>query len=98
MVARCQAATINARLALAREYRSRKVINVHDAKLAELVLAHRLFGTTARKYPKVLSWILLGSQVTEAFTFRTPALQELVRAFRRRCGSRSRSQKPTMGP
>ena len=52
MVAACQAATINARIALAREYQSRKVINVHDAKLAELVLAHRLFGIQPAEIPE----------------------------------------------
>jgi hypothetical protein len=77
-VAACQAATINARIALAREYQSRKVINVHDAKLAELVLAQRLFGSNPPKYPKIQSWHLPGRQVTEAFSFRSPALQEMV--------------------
>ena len=74
MVAACQAATINARIALAREYHSRKVINVHDAKLAELVLARRLFANGPPKYPKTQSWNLPDSQVTEAFSFRSPAM------------------------
>ena len=78
-VAACQAATINARIALAQEYQTRKVINVHDAKLAELVLARRLFGPNGKpKYPKTRSWHLFRHQVAEIFTFNTPALQEML--------------------
>ncbi len=78
-VAACQAATINARIALAREYQSRTVVNVHDAKLAELVLARRLFGPNASpQYPKTKSWRLSGRQIAETFAFRTPALQEML--------------------
>jgi hypothetical protein len=78
LVAACQADKIAARIALAREYRLPQVINVHDAKLAELVLAQRLFGAGYPKYPAVQNWLLLGRQVTEAFSYRTAALQEMV--------------------
>jgi hypothetical protein len=78
LVAACQADKVAARIALAREYRLPRVINVHDAKLAELVLAQRLFGTDYPKYPTVQNWLLLGRQVTEAFSYRTAALQEMV--------------------
>jgi hypothetical protein len=78
LVAACQADKIAARIALAQEYRLPRVINVHDAKLAEMVLAQRLFGTGYPTYPTAQSWLLLGRQITEVFSYRATALQEMV--------------------
>ncbi len=78
LVAVCQADKIAARIALTKEYCARTTLNVHDPKLAEVVLAQRLFGTGRPTYPKVQSWLLLKRQFAEKFEYNTTAIRELV--------------------
>jgi hypothetical protein len=78
LLAKAQTDRIAARIALAKEYDSRDMINAYDAKLAELVLKDRLFGTGRATYPQTDSWTLYGSQIAEKFAYRTPALQEVL--------------------
>jgi putative DNA primase/helicase len=78
-VAAHQDTRIMARVALAREFRVRDVLNAYDAKLVELILAHQIFGKAPWEYPKPwATWTLVTSRVTDLFTFQTPAIQEMV--------------------
>jgi hypothetical protein len=78
LVAATQADKIEARLALAREYRLRRVIAAHDAKLAESILAKQLFGDDRPTYPTVQTWTLPGRKITEKFSYRNAALQDML--------------------
>jgi len=62
---------IAARIALSVEYGVR-LLNKHDAGVAETLLAHRLFGGGKRMYPDQTVWHLAGSEVTAGFSFNHP--------------------------
>jgi hypothetical protein len=54
-----------------------RVVNKHDAGLAEAVMAERLFGHGAKMYPSATAWHLSGDDLVKNFTFTHPALIEL---------------------
>ena len=68
---------IMARIALSIQYGVR-VINRHDAGLAEKVMAAQLFGAGKPEWPTATAWSIRGRDLTQQFAFQNPALQDLV--------------------
>ena len=67
---------IAARIALSIEFNVR-LLNKHDAGLAEALMAHKLFGSGKRMWPNSTTWHLDGRDLVARFTYAHPALQEL---------------------
>lgn len=78
LAAEISAEQVMARLALAAEYNEVSLLNKHDAGVAVTVLAAKLFSNTSTQWPNATQWRCKGSRFANLFSYRNPALADML--------------------